>query len=117
VLNSVEKRNKRKEMESCGYILGEERDASLDDPLHITRVDAITLNGQSRLLLVSCGVEKATALTFTLQRALDIVREKLCKDDNPLIICVDEIIELDRLGANQLGMLKGGQWRNRYCQL
>jgi hypothetical protein len=80
VLNSVEKRNKRKEMERCGYILGEERDASLDDPLHITRVDAITLNGQSRLDQEGCAQNDTNAACeWTQQHCREVTK--------PLISC------------------------------
>ena len=48
------------------------------------------------LLLVSCGVALAKAKTFCFDDAIAYIRSQMdCEDEDTLVVCVDEIIELD----------------------
>ena len=48
------------------------------------------------LLLVSCGVEEEAAQKYKFDHAIDCIRSGLgCGEKDTLVVCVDEIIELD----------------------
>jgi hypothetical protein len=53
-------------------------------------------NSFGHLLLVACGIPEEVAIQVPILRALSYVREKLGCEEAPLVICVDEVIELDR---------------------